>query len=233
MLTEFVRDQIWHQDYPVRYAGCGFNARMSVIRLDETRLMLHSPGPLDAQIRTNIAALGEVACIVAPGSFHHMHVAAAQRVFPGAETHICPGIERKQPNLAFDWLLGPRAPALWSDTIDQVLIRGCRFMWEVAMLHRPSKTLLLVDSIENVTDRTPDISWQFKAWWKFVFRMWNRPAPAPEYRLGWQNRAAARQSFEAILAWDFSRIVLAHGDNITDDAKAQARRAWRVPLGLK
>ena len=31
----------------------------------------------------------------------------------------------------------------------------------------------------------------WKAWWH-LFRMWNRPAPAPEYGLGWRDRVAAR-----------------------------------------
>lgn len=230
-LTEFVKDQIWLQDYPVRYAGCRFNARMSVIRLGERHLMLHSPGPMDSPTCERIARLGDVACIVAPGSFHHRYVPAAQRAFPAAETYICPGIEQKQPNLAFDWILGPRAPALWADMVDQVLIRGCRFMWEVVMCHRPTRTLFVVDSIENMTDHTPDVSWQLKAWLKAVFGMWNKARPAPEYQLGWKDRQAARRSLEMILAWDFDRIVLSHGDNITVEARQAARRAWRGILG--
>ena len=103
-------------------------------------------------------------------------------------------------------------------------------MWEVAMLHKPSKTLLLVDAIEYFTDQTEDVSWQLKVWWKVVLRMWNKPKPAPEYQLGWKDKVAARASFEAILAWDFDRIVLSHGDNITQGAKEMARNAWTPPL---
>ncbi|MDX1799932.1 MAG: DUF4336 domain-containing protein [Marinobacter sp.] len=229
-LSEFSPGQIWTMDYPVRYAGSGFNARMSVVRLDGNRLMLHSPGPMDDSTAAAISALGQVTQIVAPGNFHYLYLARAQARFPAAETHLCPGIERKLPGLAFDWLLGPRPPAAWSELMDQVLIRGSRYMWEVAMLHRPSRTLLLVDAIENVTDRTANVSWQLKAWWKLVFRMWNRPKPAPEYRLGWQDREAARASLNRILAWDFDRIVLSHGDNIVENAKQVAREAWTPPL---
>jgi glyoxylase-like metal-dependent hydrolase (beta-lactamase superfamily II) len=60
--------------------------------------------------------------------------------------------------------------------------------------------------------------------------MWNHPKPAPEYQLGWKDKAAARQSLKRILEWDFDRIVLSHGDLIEDDAKATARQAWEVPL---
>jgi hypothetical protein len=228
-LTEFSENQIWTRDYPVKLAICPFNARMSVIRLQDGQLMLHSPCEIDDATAAAISKLGQVGYIVAPGSFHHMHVTSAQHRYPNAPTYICPGVERKVPSLRFDWILGTRSPAVWSDTIDQVLIRGSRYIWEVAMLHKPSKTLLVVDAIEYFTDQTNDVSWQLKAWWH-VLRMWNKPKPAPEYQLGWKDKVAARACLEAILEWDFDKIILSHGDNITKDAKEMARRAWTPPL---
>jgi hypothetical protein len=228
-LTEFVADQIWLLDYPIAYAGCRFNARMSIVRLAGGALMLHSPCDMDDATAKAISQLGTVGCIVAPGSFHHLFVAKAQFRFPDARTYLCPGVERKVPGLRFDWILGSRPPIEWGGTMDQLLIRGSRFMWEVAMLHKPSKTLLVVDAIENFTDQTANVSWQVKAWFK-LFGMWNKPKPAPEYRIGWKDKAAARSSLEEILEWDFDKIVLSHGDNITENAKERARQAWTPPL---
>ena len=57
--------------------------------------------------------------------------------------------------------------------------------------------------------------------------MWNNPKPAPEYQLGWKDKAAARDSLDKILHWDFERIVLAHGDLIEKNAKQIAQSAWR------
>ena len=228
-LTEFIPDQIWLVDYPIKYAGCRFNARMSVVRLANGSLMLHSPCDMDDATENAVSRLGQVSCIVAPGSFHYLHVAKAQLRFPAAITYICPGVEQKVPSLQFDWILGPCAPNEWSGTLDQVLIRGSRFMWEVAMLHKPSKTLLLVDVMENFTEQTANVNWQLKAWLK-LFGMWNKPKAAPEYRMGWNDKVAARASLEEILSWDFDKIVLSHGDNITENAKQQARHAWTPPL---
>lgn len=229
ILTEFIPDQIWLLDYPVRYAGCRFDARMSIVRLLDRTLMLHSPCDLDDATTKAISGLGAVSCIVAPGSFHHLHVATAQSRFPAARTYVCPGVERKQPSLHFDAVLADHAPAQWSDTMDQVIVRGGRFMCEAVMLHKPSKTLLVVDLLENFTDRTLHVSWQVKASFKLC-GMWNRPRPAPEYRFGWSDKVAAQSSLEQILGWDFDSIVLSHGDNITENAKEQARRAWTPPL---
>lgn len=224
-LQTFVADEIWLWDYPIRYGGARFDARMSVVRLADGGLLLHSPGPIDDAVARQVRDLGEVRFIVAPGNFHHLHVARCQELFPEAETWICPGVERKQPRLRFHGILGDCPAPGWDGELDQVLVRGNRIMSEVAFLHRASRTLLLVDIIENFGDGTPNINWVLVAFWK-ISRMWNRPTPAPEYHLGWADRRAARDSLERILAWDFDRIVIAHGDLIEHDAKAKARQAW-------
>jgi hypothetical protein len=212
----------------VRLAGTRFDARMTVIRLASGQLMLHSPCEITAPLAQEVAALGPVAHIVAPGNFHHLFVASAQAVFPAAKTWICPGVEKRQPGLRYDAVLGDMAPPDWAGEIDQVLVAGTRIMREVAMFHRASRTLILVDLIENFTDATPHTGGALKFWFKTVLRMWNNPRPAPEYRMGWG--AAAAQSLRRILAWNFERIVLSHGDCIERDAHKVAARAWRGVL---
>jgi hypothetical protein len=229
-LTELIPNQIWLQEYPIHYAGCDFNARMSVVRVGGSKLMLHSPCEIDAATKKAISALGEVAYIVAPGSYHYFHIPSAQAAFPDADIYVCPGVERKRPDIDFDWFLADQPPQAWADTLDQVLVRGNKYIWEVAFFHKPSQTLLLTDLIENITDQTPNTNWLLKLWWKAVFHMWNNPKPAPEYQLGWKDKTAARQSLERILEWDFKTIVLSHGDLIENDAKSLAREAWKVPL---
>jgi hypothetical protein len=140
-------------------------------------------------------------------------------------------VEKRQPGLRFDAKLGDAPPPDWAGEIDQVLVQGTRIMREVAMFHRASRTAILVDLIENFTDATPGIGGALKFWFKTVLRMWNNPRPAPEYRMGWSDRAAAAQSLRRILAWDFERIVLSHGDLIERDAHAAAALAWAGLLG--
>jgi hypothetical protein len=225
-LRELVHDQIWVGAYPVKLAGARFEARMTLARRSDGALVVHSPGPLDDATRDHVQALGRVAVIVAPGNFHHLHVASCQRAFPEAETWLCPGVERKQPALCHDGLLGDSPPPCLTPDFALAGVFG-RLMSEVAMLHRPSRTLLLVDLIENIGDQTAGINWMLRACWRLL-GMWNVAVPAPEYRFGWRNRAEARAALEQIAGWDFERIVLAHGELIEQNAKATARRAWRL-----
>jgi hypothetical protein len=171
-----------------------FHARTTVIRLSNGELLVHSPSPIDDALVERIGDIGPVAHLIAPGSYHYFYVAAWQAAFPEAAVWICPGVERKQPDLEFDWILSDHAPDAWADEIDQVLVRGNRFIWEVVFFDRPSKTLIVTDLLENIGEKSDAVSWQFKLWWKVVFHMWDNPKPAPEYQMGWKDKARSSAS---------------------------------------
>jgi len=232
-LEELVSDRIWLKKYPVHYAGLDFYARTTVVRLSNGELLVHSPSPIDEVLVDRIREIGPVAHLIAPGSYHYFYVAAWQEAFPEAMVWICPGVERKQPDLEFDGFLSDHAPNAWAEELDQVLVRGNRLIWEVVFLDRPSRTLIITDLLENIGEKSGAVGWQFKLWWKAVFHMWDNPKPAPEYQMGWKDRRAAKHSLERILEWDFDRIILSHGENIESDAKAVLRKAWARPLSFK
>ena len=229
-LYEYQKNKIWIKEYPIHYAGTRFNSRMTLVRLLNGNLFIHSPCEIDQQTKTAIEALGKVEFIVAPGSYHHLYVGSAQRAFPEAEVFICPGIETKNPQLEFDWLLGDRPDKRWADCFEQVLVRGNKYIWEVAFFYKPTRTLILVDLIESFSDATEDVNWLLKLWFRLVYRMWDNPKPAPEYQMGWKDKNAAAKSLNKILSWDFETIIVSHGDLIEGNAKKIARQAWRRPL---
>jgi hypothetical protein len=199
---------------------------MTVIRLASGKLMLHSPCSITPEIAKELSTLGPVAYLIAPGNFHHLNIPSAQAAFPDAKTWICPGVEKRSRGLKYDGVLGDEAPLEWAGEIDQALVQGSRLMREVAMFHRASRTLILVDLIENFSDATPHIGGILKLCFKYIFRMWGTPRPAPEYQMGWGDREAAAKSLRRILEWDFERIVLSHGNLIDGDAHRVAASAW-------
>lgn len=229
-LYEYDENMIWIKEYPIHYAGTRFNSRMTIVRLSNGNLFIHSPCEIDKHTKIEIEKLGEVEFIAAPGSYHYLYLSSAQEAFPESETFICPGIERKRPDIEFDWLLGDRPDPRWEGDFEQVLVRGNKYIWEVAFFHKISKTLILVDLIENFTDETEDVSLSLKLWWKVVFHMWRNPKPAPEYQMGWKDKRAASKSLMKILEWDFERIIISHGDLIEKNARDVAMHAWRSPL---
>jgi hypothetical protein len=202
---------------------------MTVIKLGSGELLVHSPCAFDESLTAEVAALGRVAAIIAPGNFHWLNVRSCQRAFPDALTYVCPGVDKRARGLAFDFVLGDEAPPLWAAEMSQLVLQGTRLMREVAFLHRGSRTLILVDLVENFTPLTPGTN----LFLRILFRaigMWNRPSPAPEYRVAWGDKVRVRASMERIVAWDFERVILSHGDNVTRDGRQVVAQAWRKIL---
>lgn len=228
-LEVFVPGALWLREYPVGLAGARFHARMTVIKLRSGELLVHSPCAFDDALAAEVASLGRVAAIIAPGNLHWLHVGSCQRAFPDALTYVCPGVEERAKGLRFDFVLGDDAPPLWAEELSQVALQGTRVMREVAFFHRASRTLILVDLVENFTAATPGTNLPLRILFR-ALGMWNRPSPAPEYRFAWGDRARVREGMDRILAWDLERVILSHGDLITHDARQALARAWRPIL---
>jgi hypothetical protein len=230
-LHEYVSNQIWILEYPIRYGGMDLFARMTLIRLDNGDVIVHDPCRIDEAQKDQIDTIGKVKYIVAPGNFHHLFVTDFQQRYPDAETFLCPGLERKRADIPFDWILGNRPDPRWHGAIEQVVIQGTRIINEVAFFHTPSKTLILVDLLENIGDDYQHHAglW-LRFWWKVVFKMWNNPKAAPEYQIGGGNKAQVKNALEKILAWQAERVILAHGELIEGNVNAILLTAWQKVL---
>jgi hypothetical protein len=204
---------------------------MTIVRFDNGDLLIHDPCEISDLIKREIDAIGEVRYIIAPGSYHHLFVTDFQQKYPQAETFLCPGLERKRPDINFDWILGNRPDHRWGNVFDQVVVQGTKYMWEVAFFHKPSKTLILVDLLENIGDdfRHPT-SLLLRFWWKVVYRMWNNPKAAPEYQMGWGKKDIVKKALNRILSWKPERIILAHGELVESNTQSVLTSAWQKVL---
>ena len=207
MLCQLASD-IWIAARPQRFFGFEFGTRMTVIRLAGGSLLLHSPVALDPQLRRELDSLGRVRFAVAPNRFHHLYAGEVAKAYPEARLWVAPGLEQKRPDLAIEGVLGDEAPGAWKEEVDQVFFRGRPFENEVVFLHRASRTLILCDLAFNFGPRMPFAT-------RLVARLigsYGRFGPSRLDPLLIRDRRAARQSLERILAWNFDRIVIAHGD---------------------
>jgi hypothetical protein len=220
-------DDIWVVERPQRFLGLEVGTRMTVVRLEDGALWLHSPVALDDGLRSAIESLGTPRFAVAPNRFHHLYVGDWVRAFPGIEVYAAPGLAAKRPDLPVTESLGDEAPEAWRGGIDQCRVRGAEIFNEVAFLHRSSKTLILTDLAFNVGDEgAPAAKWLFRLMGRL-----GRFGPTFLEKLLIRDRAAAREDFEHILEWDFDRIVVAHGAVLESGGQAALREGYDWLLG--
>jgi hypothetical protein len=220
---------VWIAAAPLRFYGIPFGTRMTAIRLGDGSLWLHSPIPLPPTLRAALQAHGPVRHLVSPNKLHHLFFGPARAAFPEARLYAPPGLARKRPDLAFDAELGDAAPAAWEGQLDQAVVRGSTLMEEVVFFHPPSRTLLVGDLCEHFGPWSP---WPTRLVARLA-RMYGRPRMPPDWQLSFRDREATRASFERILAWDFDRVILAHGALLESSAKERFERAYAWASGTR
>jgi len=220
-LLELATD-LWIAERPQSFYGLEVGTRMSVIRLADRSLLLHSPVALDPELRRELDSIGHVRFAVAPNRFHHLYAGEVAVTYPESRLWVAPGLERKRPDLEFAGVLGDEAPAEWKDEVDQVFFRGRPFENEVVFLHRASRTLIMCDLAFNFGPRsaTP-VRLLMK-----LLRSYGRFGPSRLDPLLIRDRRAARESLERILTWDFDRVVVAHGDVLESGGREALRQGY-------
>ena len=209
--------------------GMHFGLRMSVIRLKDGRLVLHSPIAIDDGLAEEIEELGTVAHIIAPNCFHYLHVNAAARRYPKARVYAAPGLKEKRPRLTIHETLGPAAPVHWSEEMDQLIIEGAPRMNEVVFFHRASKTLIVTDLVFNIHEA--------KGWVTGIVlrtaRVYKRLGQSRLWRFFTKDRSAAGVKVAQMMTFDFQRVIMAHGRILEQDVKARMMGALTWMLSYR
>jgi hypothetical protein len=187
---------------------------------------LHSPVPLDDATRQALDREGPVRWIVGPSKVHHLYLGDYARAYPDALLCAAPGLAEKRKDLRFDRVLDDAVAPPWGDEIRMRLFRGAPLMNEVVFFHPATRTLLLTDLAFNV----PPDGGNARLFHRLVGAT-GRFGPHRVVRLGIRDHRAARASLDAILAWDFDRVVVTHGDVLETGGHAAMRVAFASLLG--
>jgi hypothetical protein len=213
---------VWVARRPLPLAVGDIGARMTVLRLPDRSLLLHSPVQLDASLSQALRELGTVKWLVGPNKVHHLFLGDSVKAFPDAALCGAPGLAQKRRDLAFRYVLAPERPPGWPESVKLQLVEGAPQMNEVALLHTPSRTLVLTDLVFNVTRETPNHARLFH----WLVGATGRFGPHRLIRLFIRDRPAARRTLDRVLAWDFDRIVMSHGEVLETGGRRALEQAF-------
>lgn len=212
-------ENLWLLAYPLKMLGADLRRNVTLVRLRSGKLLIHSTAPFTPEDIAAIRALGEPGWLLDGILRHDTFAKEGREAFP------------KIPYLApegFSEVVGlPTQPIVpvpveWEGELLAHEIQGAPEARDTALLHLPSRTLILTELIFNFGDDEP-------LWTEILLRVAiggeHHPGMSRPFKAGVKNEAAFKASIATILSWEFNRVIVGHGDVIEFDGKAKLRAA--------
>jgi hypothetical protein len=225
-LQQFAQN-IWLVEGPnVRDMGFTFTTRMTVVKLSDNSLWIESPVPIPPATIERIVALGPIKYLVAATPRHVWRLAEWHAQFPAAQLWAPKPtlVTLEKGHLEFTGILTDVAPQAWAEDLGQIPFRGNPLIEEVIFFHRQARTVIVNDLIQNhpAAKGRP----LRNALLKLTGVAYPYGGVPLDMRLSFIHANLARQSLEKLLAWDFDKLIIAHGVCVENNAKAFVERAF-------
>jgi hypothetical protein len=227
-----VAENVWIVDGPIILFGMPwpkmpFPTRMTIIRLGNGDLFIHSPTPLLPELKGEVEREGTPRWIIGPNRIHYWWIPEWHAGFPGAGVYLAPRIkEQAGDRIDFDAVTMERDHGYpWDREIATLLVAGS-YMTEIVFFHRASRTLVLTDLIENFEPSKLSL---IMRWLTRLGGVRDPDGQMPrDLRLTFSARKnELRAAVEHMIAWNPERIILAHGRWYEKDGTSELRRAFR------
>ena len=230
-----VAEGVWIVDSgPFRAGGMPLPVRMTVVRLGDGGMWLHSPTRYVEGLRRSIEELGPIRHLVAPNVAHWTLLKDWQRNCPDAVTWAAPNLRQRRQvrkaELRLDRDLSDATPPEWAGEIEQVVVPGGAGFTEVDFFHRGSRTLVLTDLVLNLEpEKVP-------AFMRPIGGLLGVLAPNGKAAIYLRliilaRRHDAAQAASKMVAWGPERVIFTHGAWFDRDGTAALRRSlsWLLP----
>jgi hypothetical protein len=215
-MTELASN-LWVLRFPLRLLGVEIGRTVTIIRLASGKVIVHSTAPFAAEDLGAIRTAGEIGWLIDVSNFHDSLAKQGRAALPDVP-YLAPEGFPKYSGVATD-LLSP-APAEWSTDVEVLELAGMPRVREHVMFHRPSGTLIVADLLFNF-GRGGSLWTRLFA--RHVMRLKNFIGMSPFFRLMIRDRQAFCRSMATMMAWDFDRVIVAHGGIIERGGKARLR----------
>lgn len=205
------------------WEGSPLKRRMTVVRLPERRLLIHSAIAMRDEDLRELESLGTVSWVVVPNSFHGSEAGEYLNRFPQARLFTPAALRAKiAPKASVSGSIEEDLSRELPHELRVIPLRGAR-MHEAALVHRPSRTLVLTDAVFHLRS---EYSGVLRAFLK-LNGIFDRFGPSRIFRyLLVSDRRALRESLDRLLEEDFDRVVMSHGDVLERGGNKAVREAF-------
>ena len=217
---------LWMMSFPLTVLGIDLQRNVTILRLSSGKLVIHSTAPFSERDVSLIRELGDPAWLVDVLLRHDTYSMEGTRAFPGVPYLVPEGFSAEDVPCAS--LLPP--PAEWSGELEVLAIDGVPSFGEIVMFHHVSRTLVVGDLLVNFEGDRGLLT-------KLFLRIGSAeghfdPGVTKPFAHSIEDHEAFASSLRQILAWDFDRIIVGHGDPIRSGGKEKLRDAF-LAIGIE
>jgi hypothetical protein len=205
-----VTENVWEVVAPLKLPGLRMDHRMTVLRLAGGELLVHSPVEYSKELGRAIQEIGTVKWFVAPSRFHDMYWPQWFSAFPRTRFVAVRGLKEDHSELPFSDVLEAGA-GFWNEEVVALPVRGVPKLNEVALLHSPSRSLIVADLLFNIDVGAQNL---FGRLFLKANGIYGGPGISRIFRSHIKDKAAFQESLREIQGRAFERIVLGHGANV-------------------
>jgi hypothetical protein len=207
--------------FPWRTLGIDFKRNVTLLRLANGCVIIHSSAPFTEQDVAAIRRFGQPGWLVEATLMHDTFAKEGHQAFPDLR-YIAPEGFAEASGIATTSLYPP--PSGWAGEIDVFQLDGVRSN-EHALFHRRSQTLVVADLFFSFPEDT-------RGWQRFFVHHFMRlprlfGVSAFFRRLAVRDKEAFKHSVNALLALDFERLLVAHSEPVEKDAKRAVEQTLR------
>jgi hypothetical protein len=209
MMERRIADDVMLMSFPWRTLGIDFRRNVTLLRLADGRVVVHSTARFTEQDITAIRRFGEPSWLVEATLMHDTFAKEGRAALPDIP-YLGPDDFTKASGIPTEPLGSP--PSDWKDEIDVLKLDGNR-MKEHVLFHRRSRTLVVGDLFFSFAKN-------IRGWPRFFVRHFMRLprlfGVSAFFRLfAVRDKEAFKKSVNRLLALDFERLLVAHSEPAT------------------
>ncbi|HEY5769982.1 MAG TPA: hypothetical protein VIS71_09060 [Terrimicrobium sp.] len=212
-------DNLWIKSYPLPVLGTNHGRTVTLLRLRSGRLVVHSMAPFSSAEVDEVRGLGQPGWLVEAMLLHDTYARHGRDAFPEVPFLAPPGFGEAVRFPTFSLL---PAPGEWAGEIEVIELAGAPRLKEYAFVHVPTRSLIVADLIFNFSPH--ERGWE-RFFHRYIAGFKRYPGMSRIFRFFIKDRAAFRASIGKIMAADFDRIIVGHGNVIEKDGKRLLRQA--------
>jgi hypothetical protein len=215
-----ITDDVAVMSFPFRFFGIDFRRNVTLLRLSDGRLLIHSTAPFTEKDLAAIRAFGVPAWLVDANLLHETFAKEGSAALPGVP-YLAPNGFAEISGVATQSLDAP--PPDWAGEIQVLRLEGTRKN-EHVFFHVRSRTLVVADLFFSFPA-------EIGAWGRFFARrIMGLPSSlfgvSRFFRILINDKEAFERSIRTVLEWDFDRVVVAHRDPLETGAKKAVKQAF-------